>query len=722
MRNLPPETVRAIKAALVAGLQPFKAQPPERLSTWAERHFQLSPESSHSTGQWESYPFQRGWMDAFSNDAITEVTVRKSKRVGYTKTLVAFIAYNAAHRRRKQALWQPTDDDRDSFVKSEVDPMLRDMRVMRDVLVAGGKDDTLKMKPFLGSVLHTLGGKAARAFRRITVEVAILDEASAFDPMVEKSVDPIEGARGRLEGAPFPKLVAGSTPRVKGMDHIETRENNADAVMRYHITCPHCGEEHPLIWGGKDVRHGFKGGGLGGDPTPLRHVCPHCRGGITQGDYLRVYGQGAWVSHCGAWRYGQDGTWRDAAGMPCRPPAHVAFTIWAAYSPQRDWPDIVREFLEAKAKAKGGENGPLITFVNETLGELWEEVFEKADEHALSRRAEPYRLFTVPYGGLVLVCGIDVQDNRFEVVVYAIGRGEEMWVVAYSVIYANPADQREWDEKLDPFLATVFQHASGRPMRIEAAAIDTQGHFTHQAYNYCRTRERRRVYAVRGDPQPTKMIKGKASLMDVNWRGGVVKRGVRLWHVGTDTAKDLLYGRLLVTKPGPGYVHFSKDLPPEFYAQLTCESRVPQRTARGMEYKWVNVKNARNEVLDCSVYALFCTHAMGLHLYTQLAWDRLEALVQPASGDLFAPAAALPAPAQATGQAGPAAADAPAVQPPEDGPAAEAHQAHEEEDAPIPVRALPGARLAPVRLTPATTAPNDYMAKIQQARQRPASR
>ena len=637
MSRAPTETQRAVLAAVVAGLQPLRADPPQTLSAWAAEYFRLSAESSHKQGAWEAYPFQRGWMDAFSNDAIEEVDVRKSKRVGYTKTLVAFIAYNAAHRRRKQALWQPTDDDRDSFVKSEVDPMLRDVAAMRPVLLKG-KEDTLKLKQFVGSVLHTLGGKAARAFRRITVAVAMLDEASAFDLVVEKSIDPVEGARGRLEGAAFPKLIVGSTPRVKGIDHIETREQNADAVMRYHVVCPHCQAEHPLQWGGKDVRHGFKGGGMGGDTGPVRHVCPHCHGSIHQGEYLRLWVDGAWVSTCGAWRYGADGVWRDQHGAERAPPRHVAFHIWAAYSPQRSWGDIVREFLEAKRKAKEGQNGPLITFVNETLGELWEEVFEKADEHALARRAEPYGRFTVPMGGLVLVCGVDTQDDRFEIVTWAIGRGEEMWCVDYSVIYANPADERDWADKLDPYLDTIFQHASGQAMKIEAMAVDTGGHFTHQAYNFCRLRERRKVFAVRGDPQPSKMVKGKATIQDVNWRGKVLKRGVRLWYVGTDTAKDLIYGRLQVTQPGPGCVHFPQDLPGNFYAGLTVEVRMPVRTARGLEYRWVNPKRARNEPLDCTVYALFCTHAIGLHTRTRLEWDRLEAIVQPTTRDLFVPA------------------------------------------------------------------------------------
>mgnify|MGYP000479325208 CR=1 FL=1 len=627
------ETQRAIINAAVAGMSSMRAEPPQPLSVWAREHFFLSAESSHTRGQWVAYPFQIGWMDAFSNDDIEEVSMRKSKRVGYTKTLNAFIAYNAAHRRRKQALWQPTDDDRDSFVKSEIDPMLRDVAALHPVLLSG-KEDTLKLKTFLGSVLHILGGKAARAYRRITVAVAMLDEVDGFDWTIEKSSDPVTLARGRLEGAPFPKLIAGTTPRREGLSHIEYRESNADAFMQYQIVCPHCQAEHPLIWGGKKIAHGFKWDGA--DPATVRHVCPHCHESITQADYLRIWDQAAqWVSKCGRYRYDHhQHRWTDAHGELVTPPRHVALHIWTAYSPQRTWSDIVREFLEAATKSKAGETGPLEGFINETLGELWKEVFDQADQHALARRAEDYRRFTVPEGGLVLCAGVDVQDDRFEVVTWALGRGEEMWAVDYSVIAANPADEREW-EKLDAYRETPFLHQHGQTMKIEAMAVDTGGHFTHHAYNYCRLRERHRVFAIRGDPQPSKQVKGKATIQDVNHRGKVVKRGVRLWYVGTDTAKDLIYGRLSVTQPGPGYVHFSKDLPPEFYTQLTCEVRVPQRTSRGMEYKWVNPKRGRNEVLDCTVYAIFCTHQLNLHVYTAAHWARLDKVYAPAEPDLF---------------------------------------------------------------------------------------
>jgi phage terminase large subunit GpA-like protein len=97
----------------------------------------------------------------------------------------------------------------------------------------------------------------------------------------------------------------------------------------------------------------------------------------------------------------------------------------------------------------------------------------------------------------------------------------------------------------------------------------------------------------------------------------------------------LIYGRLCVERKGAGFVHFSKDLPQEFYTQLTSEARVPQRVAGGEAYRWMKSPGARNEALDCTVYAVFCTHMLGLHLYTGKMWERLESIVQPPTADLF---------------------------------------------------------------------------------------
>ena len=638
-KTLAPETRKAVIKAVRAGFAPFSTGDRAPLSVWAQENFQMDEESSHKRGGWECWPFQIGWMDAFSNDSIVEVNVEKAKRVGYTKTVVAFSAYCAAHTRRKIGIYQPTDDDRDSFVKSEIQPAFDICKAIDPVRRSGVDSDTMRFKRFRGSVQHYLGAKAARNFRRITLAVAVLDEIDAMEQIVEKTIDPYTGAYGRLEGAPFPKIVIGTTPRIKGLSHVRRRSDAADAVMRYQITCPKCGVDHPLTWGGKESAHGFKWDGMDAKTSPatVRHVCPHCRESITQADYSSVWWDGYWADDKGqyTYRHRPERQWRDATGMPCKPPRHVAFVgIWAAYSPQRTWADIVREFLEARVSQKAGDNGPMQGFVNETLADVWEEEFEQTDAAVLRQRAmldTDIPLQTVPDGAAKVLMFIDVQGDRWEATAWAVGKGREMWPIDHRVIYGNLALQSEWGAKLDPVLDTVYTNVHGCKMKLDAVGIDTGGNFTHQAYNFVRDRESYRpIYATKGEGALGEPIKMRPTKVDVNAKGRTIKKGLKLWRICVDTAKDLLHGMLdKVKTPGPGYVHLNRHLEPAWFDQLVAERRVPVMTARGREWRWQCPQGARNEALDCAVGCIFLMEVLQLGSQTDATWEKWLAALRP---------------------------------------------------------------------------------------------
>lgn len=635
---LRPETAAAIKAAVREGLESLRAESPERLGDWAKENFKLAGESSHQKGAWLAWPFQVGILDFMSDDRIEELDVMKAKRVGYTKMLVANIAYNIAHRRRKQALWQPTDDDRDSFVKSEIDPILdpaTGVRAINKVRRKGSTSaETIKFKPFRDSALHLLGGKAARAYRRITVAWAGLDEISKFDRSIEKSGPPRGLAKGRLEGAPYPKLVCGSTPLLRGLCHIEDAVTEAEGLVRFYIDCPQCGVEHPLVWGGKDKPFGFKW--ERGRPETVRHVCPHCRESITQADYLAGGAPmvGTWICERTGKRYGPDRIWRDGSGQPCSPPRTLGVHVWTAYSPQRSWSDIVREFEDALVALEKGDAGPMQLFVNETLGETWELAGERSDEHALQARAEDYALCTVPKGCLLLTAAVDVQRNRWEITVYGWGRGMESWVIDVVVIEGNAAVDEEWNAVLEQLQRRYPQEWHGGSLGISATSVDSSDQ-TQAVYNWVSKAQHLlpQLRAIKGDGAEATNILGPSSLQEVNWRGKKIPRGIKLWRVGVDAAKDLLLGQLSIEVPGPGYIHFSKDLPREFYEQLTAEQRVLAKVKGRDAYRWIK-RRPRNEQLDNRNYALHAAMGLGLHKYTDERWLQLERAVQPPA-DLF---------------------------------------------------------------------------------------
>ena len=70
-------------------------RPPPRLSlnAWAERHFYLSAESAAEPGRWKSLPYQRGILNAITDPEVTQVSVMKSARIGYTKCINAAVGY-----------------------------------------------------------------------------------------------------------------------------------------------------------------------------------------------------------------------------------------------------------------------------------------------------------------------------------------------------------------------------------------------------------------------------------------------------------------------------------------------------------------------------------------------------------------------------------------------------------------------------------------------------
>ena len=273
-------------------------------------------------------------------------------------------------------------------------------------------------------------------------------------------------------------------------------------------------------------------------------------------------------------------------------------------------------------------------FTNETLGETWELKGERSDEHALQARAEPYALGTVPNGGLVLTAGVDVQRTWWQINVWAWARGMESWIVDRHIIEGNPAIESDW-APVTSYLQRRYRQAwHGGTLGLSAISIDSSDQ-TQAVYNYVHTHQHLlpNLRAIKGDNNDNRPIVGPASMQELDWRGKKIKQGIKLWLVGVDNAKDLLLGQLAITDDGPGRVHFSEELPREFYEQLTAEQRILAKVQGREAYRWVK-RRPRNEDLDCRNYAIHAAMAQGLHKYTDARWSQVEQMVQPAR-DLF---------------------------------------------------------------------------------------
>lgn len=576
-------------------------KPPKKLtvSEWADQFAVLSAESSAEAGRWHTIPYQREIMDSFSDPLIEQVWVQKSARVGFTKCINHVVGYHIHQDPCSMMVVQPTVEDAEGYSKEEIAPMLRDTPVLNGLVSeAKAKDsnNTILSKSFPGGTLSFVGANSPRGFRRVSKRIVLFDEIDGYAKSgAGDEGDQIKLGIRRTEYFWNRKAGGGSTPLIKDASRIEKLFLSGDQ-RRYFVPCPHCGELQYLKW--SHIKWPED------KPEEAFYVCEK---------------NGCVIDHSFKRSMVENGKWMPTA-IP-EDPKIRSYHLWAAYSfsPNASWGQLAKEFLEAKKDAK-----LLQTFINTVLGETWEEEYSaKLESNQLSSRAELYEPGIAPEGVLVVTAGVDVQDNRFEISKYGWGFNEEAWVISHEVIFGDPTRPEIW-KQLDETLGKKIPREKGGFFDLAVAAIDSGGSFTHQVYQYCRERKLKNYIAIKGQSQRGKPAIGAPTKVDINFKNQVMKSGGLVFPVGSDTVKDLLYGRLKHNEPGYGYIHFHSMLNSDFFAQLTSEKKVT-RISKGRTFKeWILPAGKRNEALDCAVYAYCALQFYMSKFHRQTFWKQME--------------------------------------------------------------------------------------------------
>ena len=452
-------------------------RPPPRLSLseWADRHFYLSAESAAEPGRWSTLPYQRGIMDAVTDPAVEYVSLMKSARIGATKMMNATIGYHMHQDPCPILVVQPTVEDAQGYSNEEIAPMLRDSRVLSEIVgepTAKTSGQTILQKQFPGGSLSMVGANSGRGFRRVSRRIVIFDEVDGYPPSAGAEGDQIKLGIRRSEYYWNRKIIAASTPLIAGASRIEEMFEAGDQ-RRYHVPCPQCGAMDILVFQAGDRGHAMTW--PDGEPEAAYFICS-ANGCVIEDKDKRSMLEG--------------GEWQPEAEFS----GHASFHIWAAYSlsPNATWGQIAAEFVEAKRQ--GPEK--LKTFVNTTLGETWQDRGAAPDWERLFARREPYPIGSVPARVVCLTAGADVQKDRIVYEVVGWARTKESWSVDAGVLMGDTADEATWSQ-LDELLDRPFVGPDGELLRIAKLAVDS-GYNTQVVYNWCRRHPMTRVIACKG--------------------------------------------------------------------------------------------------------------------------------------------------------------------------------------------------------------------------------
>jgi len=574
------------------------------VSEWADAYRFLSPESSPEPGKWRTdrAPYLRGIMDACGDPFIEEVCVKASAQVGKSETINNVLGYFIHLDPGPIMVLQPRIEDAEKYSKVRLSTMIRDTAVLRERIASARSRDssnTILEKSFPGGRLRISGSNSPASLASDPIRFLLADEIDRYEETTEG--DPLELAIKRTNNFLNRKIIEISTPTIEGISRIERRWQMSDKRY-YFMPCPHCGEKIRFIWRSEDGRFYFKWDK--DNPENVYYVCPVCDAIIEEKDKPKMLAAGDWIA---------TDKFQGIAG----------FHIWEAYSPWRKWSQIVIPFLRFKDYPES-----LRVWINTTLGECWKvKSGDVPDWERLYERRETYPRDTVPNGVYFLTAGVDVQEDRIEVEVIGWGKRLESWSICHRVFPRATRKDTEVLEELDKMLAEQWPCEDGRMLPIKMLGIDSSFD-TQWVYNWVRRYPANRVVALKGATGLHSIVETPKAV-DVNSRGDRIRRGLKVWRVGTDMAKSEIMGFLRLPKPKdgepypPGYCHFP-EYDEEYFKQLTAEHIELERNRHGYDrYVWKK-HYERNEILDLRVYNRAVAAILGIDRYKDSDWEKIK--------------------------------------------------------------------------------------------------
>lgn len=569
----------------------YRPDPPYTVSQWADKNRVLSSVSSSEPGRWRTSrtPYLREIMDCLSAySPVEEVAVMKGVQIGMSEAGFNFVGYAIHHNPGPMMYVMPTIDMAKKFSKTRIDPMIEASPALKErIRPARARDsgNTVFSKDFDGGVLIITGANSGSGLRGLPVGKLVLDEVDGYPASADDDGDPVTLATDRtstFKGRR--KIFKLSTPTLKATSRIGKAFRDGD--QRYfYVACDKCGTRQPIKWDrikwepGKPETAAFV---CAAHDPETGELCEHRHAEHRKGALLA------------------DGVWTPTA-TPVRPKLR-SYHISALYSPWYTWAECAFRFLSAKE-----DPALLQPFVNNVLGEEWEDMGgERVDPESLMGKREEYACGPaanmtgkIPERIALITAGVDVQPDRLEVEVVGWGRDEESWSVDVQVIPGDPSDLEVWDQ-LDDYLSQRWPHPmleTGMP--ISATCIDTGGANTQAAYRFVRPREGRRIWGIKGYAGKRPVWPKKPSRNN--------KGGINLFAIGVDAAKEIVMARLAKVGPdveGAGACHFPKDVwGQEEFDQLTVEIKKTRYVKGFPIVEWWKPEKARNERLDCRVYA-----------------------------------------------------------------------------------------------------------------------
>lgn len=610
-RNISDLITEAFRTAL-------KAPPKLNLVEWADTYRYL-PDNSAEPGLWKTsrVPPAQEPMLSISNPDVQEVTVMSCIQLLKTELMLNTALYYIHQEPSPLMYVAPKKELAEAWSKERFVKSVKATPVVKDIFSNNrrGEGNTILQKQFPGGQISIVSARNPDDLAMRACRIMMFDECDKY-PANTGSGDGGSGGEGDPIGVAWgrattygkrAKKITACSPTIQGKSRIEQEYLKSNQSV-YVQKCKHCGFEKELVW--LDVE-------IPKDPdtgefihTDAHIVCDKETGGCgakwSEGDRL-------WSIRNGRWHIKRpEITW------------HHGYKVTSLASPFTPVVTLAKEFMDAL-----GNQQLLKAFYNTRMAQTWKEVGEQPDWQRLYDKRELYSVGTVPHGGLMITCGIDVQKEGIYYEYVAWGRRKESWSLDKGYI-AGDVETDEMRDKIYSLADRLFTSHTGVNMPIERTCIDS-GYKSQFVYGIVREYGSERLTAVKGEQEGNlTTIIGTPTPVDVNINGVRHSRGLMLWKVGSSVTKEQFYAWLNLNSPTDedlaggklypsGYCHFPQ-YDEEFFKQITAEQFIRVENKRGfVTHKWEKMRKD-NHFLDCRVYARAGAEMLQISRMTESDW------------------------------------------------------------------------------------------------------
>ncbi|KKL91166.1 hypothetical protein LCGC14_1897430, partial [marine sediment metagenome] len=447
----------------------------EGLVDFTERRRVLTSGTSARPGpyRFSVTPYTREITECLSEYSnITEVALMKPTQWAATNIMMNHQLYCVEYGIGPMLYVTSDDDLAGEYMEKRWDPM---------IVAAGMQDyitppvqkkankatgDTRRAKSFKGTFIRSIGARSESKLSSFPVRIIHLDEIDKYPVALAGGGDSSEKAIRRSDSYEnLRKIFHTSTPKKKATSRIGPLFRQGD-MRYYHVPCPMCGHMQRLLWaqmiwdktedGKLDLQmddHGHV------TNNPVWHECANKECKYKMRDHEKIY----FMRERG---HGGKAEWR-----PSKKPDRPGMRSYHGNGMEgfRSWINIVIQWDNVE-----GDPILLQDFVNDVLGEEYEDKIDKPDEHYLASRAETdWNRGDVNERIKTLTMGVDVQGDRLECALLGWRDWKESWPVEYFVFPGNPNDPNDdcWN-LLDEVIRQDFVKPSKEVLKIQVCLID----------------------------------------------------------------------------------------------------------------------------------------------------------------------------------------------------------------------------------------------------------